>query len=115
VKRLVALLVAVLPACGGDSSGDDSAAAAAKCNDWSKLVCARAVECQAVTSAQACTDQLARGLVCGKTRSVSKTYDQCLDDTKGAPCDDLFPGKVRKNPASCENVFLQTSQRNDGY
>jgi hypothetical protein len=108
VKRIVMLCLLGCIGCG-----DDDGMAVQKCDDLFDDVCDRGVECvpQQTGTHASCVQQLQQILACESARTVSMTYDRCIQQVKGAGCQDLFPtapqtGRAALSlPADCTGVI----------
>ena len=105
------LFAGVLFGCGADKSPVD------KCDDLINVVCDRAVQClgpSGGTQAQ-CVQQVQASLPCGSAKSVSASYDRCIDQLDSDDCSVLFPTdpqtgqQTLKLPADCMSVILTRS------
>jgi hypothetical protein len=109
MKNLV--MVTVLVGFGGMGCGDKSPAE--KCQDLVSSVCDRAVEC--IPGASAMHDDCVRAgegeLSCSATKSVGKSYDECVDLLNQQSCRTLFPTDARSGaimfdlPEACFGVL----------
>lgn len=117
MKNLV--MVMVLVGFGGMGCGDKSPVE--KCEDLVSSVCDRAVDC--ITGAAGMHDDCVRAiegeLSCSSTKSVAKSYDECVDLLNEQSCPTLFPTDARSGemrlvlPDACLGVILTQSGRGD--
>jgi hypothetical protein len=96
---MTAMVLAVL---GGGGCGEDKSPAE-KCEDLVSLICDRAVECIAGAAGMhsACVQAFEQEASCASTRSVSASYDRCLDRLDAVSCQAL----VTTDPATGETML----------
>ena len=106
--RCLCLFGLLLVACGGDKSPVE------KCDDLINVVCDRGVQCvgSTVGTHAQCVQQIQQSLSCGAAKSVSATYDRCIDQLNADSCQVLFPPDPDTGeptlmlPADCMSVIL---------
>jgi len=100
------VLVLVLVACGGEKSPVE------KCDDLVNVVCDRGVECIGGSTHQECVQAVQQQLPCGSAKSVSASYNRCIDQLNNDSCQILFPTDPQTGqqslvlPADCMSVIL---------
>ncbi len=86
VVKVVVLAVLGCVGCGDKSPKD-------KCEDLIDAVCDRGVEC--ITGAAGMHDECVHAvegdLPCGDVKSVTSSYDRCIDQLNEQSCQTLFP------------------------
>lgn len=101
----VPALVLALAGCGADES------AVEKCDDLVNVVCDRGVQCLGGTQSE-CVQQVRQVLPCGSAKTVSASYDRCIDQLNADSCSVLFPPDPQTGqpsltlPADCMSVIL---------
>lgn len=99
------MALAAIAACGTESSPVE------KCDDLVDVLCNRAVQCGGGSHAE-CVEAVKTELPCGAAKSVSGTYDRCVDQLQGASCNVLFGTNPSTGepelrlPADCNAVIL---------
>lgn len=90
-----------------------------KCDDLVDVLCDRAIQCfpSAGTHTQ-CVQELQQVLPCGSAKSVSASYDRCVDQLQADSCPVLFPLDAQgqptlKLPADCMSVVLTRTTGED--
>jgi hypothetical protein len=103
-------VVAMLMAAGcGDASPEE------KCQDLVAAMCGRVTSCLEVPSQQAdCIRSTEANMSCAAAKSVTDSYDTCMDELRDVSCDVLLAPDADGNPtlnlpASCHGV-LKTSR-----
>jgi hypothetical protein len=100
-----ATLVLYAAACGTETSPVE------KCDDLVDVLCDRGVRCVGGSHIE-CVQAVKTGLPCGSARSVTSSYDRCIDQLETASCNVLFAinpqtGElVVRLPADCMGVIL---------
>jgi hypothetical protein len=116
VAKAVVLAVLGCVGCGGEKSPSE------KCEDLVNLACDRAVECLPGASGMHadCVQAIEQaGLSCTATKSVTPSYDRCIDQLDGQSCRILFPTDSTTGdqsltlPAECSGVLLQSAGKLD--
>lgn len=103
MRRLLAILVLVVSACGSD---DDSESPTEKCDRLVQVTCDKYVQC-GVDTRQNCLDGIKTFLACGKAVDVAASFDDCIPDLQAVSCSILFPGGSQyQPPANCIDVIL---------
>jgi hypothetical protein len=104
------MLLCVL-GCIGCGGGDEDAVP--KCDVLRDGVCDRVVECapQQATTHASCLQRIQQTLSCESPRTVSATYDRCIQQVKSSACQVLFPTNPQtgqaalRMPADCTDVI----------
>jgi hypothetical protein len=101
--RAMTLIVAA--ACGTEPSPVE------KCDDLVDILCDRGVQCEGGSHAE-CVQAVKTQLPCGSAKSVSSSYDRCIDQLQTSSCNVLFgtnstTGELELHlPADCNSVIL---------
>jgi hypothetical protein len=99
----VVILVAV--GCGTEPSPVE------KCDDLVDVLCDRGVQCLGGSRTE-CVQSVRTELPCGSARSVSASYDRCIEQLETVSCAVLFPTNPSTSqpelrlPADCMEVIL---------
>jgi len=114
MKNLV--MVVALVGFGGAGCGEKSPAE--KCEDLVSSVCDRVVDCiPGVGTHDDCVRAFDGELSCSSTKSVSMSYDQCLDMVGAQSCPTLFPTDMQSGeimldlPDTCSGVLSTQAGR----
>jgi len=110
VVKLMVLAVLCCIGCGDKSPKE-------KCADLIDVVCDRGVECIAGAAGMhdECVHAVEGALPCGNIKSVTATYDHCIDLLNEQSCGTLFPtdpatgAQTLKLPAECSGVLSTQS------
>jgi hypothetical protein len=95
----------LLVGCGGGKSPVE------KCDDLVDVVCDRTVECVSGVTKADCVQAVQQQLPCGAAKSVSESYNRCIDQLDNDSCAILFPPDQNGQPtlalpADCNSVIL---------
>jgi hypothetical protein len=121
VKNYMVVKVVVLAALGCVGCSSDRSPSE-KCEDLVNLTCDRAVDCLAGASGMhaACVQAVGQaGLSCTATKSVTPSYDRCIDQLDEQSCRVLFPidpntgHQALELPAECSGVLVMQSTAGD--
>lgn len=99
------MLIVVLVGCGAEKSPVE------KCDDLVDVICDRGVQCLG-GSVNECVQAVRSELPCGSAKSVSASYDRCVDQLETNSCSVLFPTNPMTGqpeirlPADCMQVIL---------
>jgi hypothetical protein len=88
---------------GGTGGGSGNPEAAAKCEQFSTLLCDFADGCK-LQERTSCLNELSASVPCGNAAAVGATFDQCLADLKALSCPPT--AEEFQLPASCSGVIL---------
>src|SRR5512140_3940536 len=118
MKNLVMVMVMALVSFGGSGCGEKSPAE--KCEDLVSSVCDRVVDCiPGVGTHDDCVRAFDSELSCSSTKSVSMSYDECLNMLSAQSCPTLFPTDMQSGeimltlPDTCSGVLSTQSDRGD--
>jgi hypothetical protein len=95
----------VLVGCATESSPVE------KCDDLVDVLCSRGVQCLGGSHSE-CVQGVKSELPCGSARSVSASYDRCVEQLQTNSCAALFPTNPSTGqpeirlPADCMSVIL---------
>jgi len=99
------LMVGLLTtACGAEPNPVE------QCDDLVDVLCGRGVQCLGGSHSE-CVTAVRAELPCGSAKSVSGTYDRCIDQLQSASCSVLFATSSTGDPelrlpADCRAVIL---------
>lgn len=106
MRRIACWIVTIgLAACGTEKT------AVEKCDDLVDVLCDRGVQCLGGSHAE-CVQSVRTELPCGSAKSVSASYDRCVDQLQTNSCPVLFPTNPQTGqpeirlPADCMQVIL---------
>jgi hypothetical protein len=107
MRALLLLVAGSVIGCGTDKSPVE------KCDDLINVLCDRGVECLPNAGDHTtCVQQVQQSIPCGTAKSVSATYDRCVNELMADSCPVLFPPDPQsgqptlKLPADCMSVVL---------
>lgn len=104
MRMTLTFMASLLVACGEDSPVE-------KCDHLVDITCDRAVECIPTGGTHAeCVEEVRQQLPCGSAKSVTESYDRCVDQIDSVTCGTLFPNNMLDLPADCSGV-IQLSRR----
>jgi len=98
------MAMVVVVGCGGSSPED-------KCQDLVDTMCDRVTACLNVPSQKAdCVRTVSDSASCSRTKSVTESYDTCLDELRDVSCDALLDSDANGDPvlnipSSCRGVL----------
>jgi hypothetical protein len=107
MRRALWFVVSVAMGCGSEPTPVE------KCDDLVDALCDRGVACVPNSGTHTtCVQELRNILPCGSAKSVSASYDRCLDQIETNSCSVLFPinpmtgEQTVRLPADCMQVIL---------